>query len=376
MVFWQNIPSIHQAPLIREVATLLDIPVYVFVAEDVPARRRRQGWVRPDFGRAQLIFPSTPGLREKILGGASKDTVHIFSGIHAYPFVYNALRTIVQSEATIGVFSEPQRSGGWKGLLRLARNRLNAKLYGQRIDFIIATGQLGVDWYRRSGFDAERLFPFAYIVDEPQLGYRAKSARGGESFQIVFVGQLIHRKGLDLLLEALAELEKSNWILHVVGDGRQRARYEDLARRLRLTGRIIWHGTLPNVEVRRLLAGVDCLVLPSRHDGWGAVVNEALMSGTPVLCTDACGASELLVTPEVGTVVRANSVDALRTGISTRLAFGKVSREQRTRVQRWAACIHPRAGAQYLIEIIKYVRKGRTGTRPVAPWRSGLGNDS
>jgi len=234
---------------------------------------------------------------------------------------------------------------------------------------------LGVDWYRFSRIVSEKIFPFAHFVDEAHLVCSVESSRD-EPFGIIFVGRPSYEKGFDLLLQALAALKETNWILHVVGDGRQRARYEDLVRRLRLTGRIIWHGTLANVEVRRLLAEMDCLVLPSRHDGWGAVVNEALMSGTPVLCTDACGASELLVTPELGTVVRANSVDALRTGISTRLAFGKVSRAQRTRVQRGAACIHPRAGAQYLIEIIKYVRKGRTGTRPVAPWRSGLGNGS
>ena len=42
------------------------------------------------------------------------------------------------------------------------------------------------------------------------------------------------------------------------------------------------------------MAAADVLVLPSRFDGWGAVVNEALMVGTPVICSDRCGASDVI----------------------------------------------------------------------------------
>jgi glycosyltransferase involved in cell wall biosynthesis len=52
-------------------------------------------------------------------------------------------------------------------------------------------------------------------------------------------------------------------------------------------------------------------VLPSRFDGWGAVVNEALMVGTPVICSDRCGASDVIENGRNGYVFEADNADAL-----------------------------------------------------------------
>jgi glycosyltransferase involved in cell wall biosynthesis len=53
-------------------------------------------------------------------------------------------------------------------------------------------------------------------------------------------------------------------------------------------------------------------VLPSRFDGWGAVVNEALMVGTPVICSNRCGASDVIENGRNGYVFEAGSARALR----------------------------------------------------------------
>lgn len=53
-------------------------------------------------------------------------------------------------------------------------------------------------------------------------------------------------------------------------------------------------GTMENKQVQSFIANCDILVLPSVYDGWGAVVNEALIQGTPVVCSEDCGASTLL----------------------------------------------------------------------------------
>ena len=51
---------------------------------------------------------------------------------------------------------------------------------------------------------------------------------------------------------------------------------------------------MDNTKVRLAIEEADLLVLPSRFDGWGAVVNEALGAGTPVLVSDLCGSSYLV----------------------------------------------------------------------------------
>src|SRR5690606_31518074 len=132
--------------------------------------------------------------------------------------------------------------------------------------------------------------------------------------------------------------------------------------------KVRWLGNVPNREVRRLMAVSDCLVLPSRFDGWGAVVSEALSAGTPVVCSDACGSSELLRIPAAGTVFRASSVQSLRRALFAQLSRGKVTSDLRASLSGWAESFSPRAAARYLMQIVEYVLAGGTGDRPGAPW--------
>lgn len=369
IVFWQNIPSIHQAPLIREVARLSECETVVVAQGDISQRRRSQGWTRPDFGKASLIIEPEKAVQDKLLTDSAVDTVHIFSGIHAYPLVRRALRQAAATEATIGIYAEGQRPEGWKGLLRMLRSKLNARIYGERIDFILAVGETGVRWYRRSGFSEEKLFPFGYFVD-PSPSVASTEPEMGGPFKFICVCELSPHKGVDILLRAVARLPRSSWLLYVVGDGQYRHRYEMLAKKLRLSSNVRWCGVLNNLAVRKMIAMSDLLVLPSRYDGWGAVVNEALLSDTPVVCSDACGAADAVRTTKAGTVVEAGSVDALGKALMSWMSRGRTRPEYRRELQKWAAQrLGPDVGARYLLDIIGYVRKQGDGCRPVAPWR-------
>lgn len=367
-------PAIHQAPLVREVARQAGVPVYVLVADDVSAVRREQGWRRPDFEPAVLHIKPDDTVTTRLLREDPDTTVHIFSGIHAYPFVSGALRQACETSATVGVYSEPQRPDGWKGPLRLLRNRWNARVFGRRLSFVLATGENGVNWYRRSGFAPAKIFPFAYFVAEPPAIAEA-AANATAPFQLLFVGELAPHKGFDLLLHALSTETGTDWILNVVGNGTHRSTYEALAQRLGLSSRVRWHGTMLNEDVRHLMAQADLFVLPSRFDGWGAVVNEALSVGTPVVCSDACGSSDMIRHPDAGLVFDAGSVSSLRGALRTRLGQGHISTTARQRLRKWAERIGPRAGARYLLDIIDFARRGGTAHRPVAPWRSGMSLD-
>jgi glycosyltransferase involved in cell wall biosynthesis len=112
----------------------------------------------------------------------------------------------------------------------------------------------------------------------------------------LFCGQMIARKGVDLLLEAFARLERGRLLL--VG------READLPRLLAplppgVRERIEYAGFQPPAELPRFFARADVFVLPSRHDGWGVVVNQALGAGLPILCSDRVGAGLDLVQGEV-----------------------------------------------------------------------------
>lgn len=111
----------------------------------------------------------------------------------------------------------------------------------------------------------------------------------------------------------------------------------------------------------------DLFVLPSRLDGWGAVVNEALMQGTPVICSDDCGSSVLLNKQNSGSVFKGGSVDSLATLINERIQLGKVEIEERNRIKEWAGCISTESAVTYFHQIVEHAFENNN--RPMPPWR-------
>jgi glycosyltransferase involved in cell wall biosynthesis len=375
LVFWQNIPSILQAPLIREVARQWDGQVVAVTENDVSPTRLALGWVRPDYEPAELVVEPSVAERAELLRNKSGDDVHFFSGFHAYPETYRAFKYLIRSAATVGVISERARDdNGLKSLLRRLRYRLHAARWGQQLNVLLAAGELGERWFRARGFRAETVVPFGYFVENTgssgsaeRIGRRAAGA-DGLPVRLLFVGQLVHRKGVDLLLSALAALDGLDWRLDVVGEGVDGAPLRVMSRRLGLDDRVHWHGVRPNSEIRHHMAQADVLVLPTRYDGWGAVVNEALTVGTRVVVSDACGASDLVRDPSRGAVAKAGRASWLAEVLQDVVREGPLPASARAEIRAWASeSIAPAVAARYLIEVIRYARNERD--QPSVPWR-------
>ena len=64
-------------------------------------------------------------------------------------------------------------------------------------------------------------------------------------------------------------------------------------------------------EVYQFINVADCLVLPSKHDGWGTVVSEALISGVPAICSDTCGVAEVVKLSNYGGVFKSGNIEDL-----------------------------------------------------------------
>lgn len=115
----------------------------------------------------------------------------------------------------------------------------------------------------------------------------------------LFVGRLAKEKNVSLLIEAFSEMRKENnsIALVIVGDGPERNELEDLVRSndvpdITFAGYKIFPD---NVMYYKLS---DILVLPSSHEPWGLVVNEAMIMGIPVIVSDAVGCRKDIVVNE------------------------------------------------------------------------------
>jgi glycosyltransferase involved in cell wall biosynthesis len=363
VVFWQSTMSPHQSACLRALAELPGIGgVHAVFTRPLPAERRRMGWRAPEYGRVAVhLNPAEATVADLLEAG----DVQIFSGFIAEPRVRAIFRRARGGRAVLGILSEGRDWRGAQGLLRRVHARFREGLMAADVRFVLAIGHLAAEWYRRAGYPPERIFEFAYGVESPESGEDSPDYRG--PLRLLFVGQLIPRKRLELLLEALSRLPSRDWTLRVVGDGPERGRSEAGAGARGFGERVRFLGTLDNRDVRRELARSDVLVLPSRWDGWGAVVNEALMSGARVVCSDFCGAADLVRGTAQGGVFACDSAPALAAVLADQLRRGPVGAEERRAIRQYGECLGGPALARHLADIFAFVG-GQTPNPPLAPW--------
>ncbi len=139
------------------------------------------------------------------------------------------------------------------------------------------------------------------------------------TLRFLYCGQLIHRKGVDLLINAFAQLvlQHPDSLLTLVGEGPLRS---ELTKGLpaETLSRIEFAGFKPVRELPNIFAMHDVFVLPSRHDGWGVVVNQAIAAGMPVIATTSVGASnDLIVAGENGFRIPPGETNALFAAMSS-----------------------------------------------------------
>jgi glycosyltransferase involved in cell wall biosynthesis len=163
---------------------------------------------------------------------------------------------------------------------------------------------------------------------------------------------LIDRKGIDILIKACARLPAKGWHLDIYGDGQKRASLERLTARLRLADRITFLGAAPNHQVQKSLAAADCAVLPSRFDGWGALISEALSVGTPAVCSANCGAAALLADPVTGEIVRHCNPAGLGASMHDRLNTGRITAATRASIRAIAYAHSASSAAARAVAVI------------------------
>lgn len=122
---------------------------------------------------------------------------------------------------------------------------------------------------------------------------------------ILAVAGLVPIKGLDAVLEALAEVRASGHDMSFVvcGDGPERETLEATSRRLNLDGCVNFQGKISRDEIPRYFAAADVFVHGALIEASGNVLLEAMASGLPVVCTDAGGPAEYVLDGVTGFVV-------------------------------------------------------------------------
>lgn len=164
------------------------------------------------------------------------------------------------------------------------------------------------------GIDPSAQRPLPHVVRAP-----------GEAcpFQILYVGSLERRKGVDVLLAALARVAIAQWHLDVVGGGPEASALKALAARLGIEASVTFHGSQGNAAVQEAMVMADVLVVPSRigprnqTEGLPTVIVEALSIGLPVIASRLTGIPEIVRDGETGLLFEMEDVDGLMAALQT-----------------------------------------------------------
>jgi len=134
---------------------------------------------------------------------------------------------------------------------------------------------------------------------------------------VLFVGNLIPRKGAEYLIKALPIIltKIPNAILVIVGDGPQRGALEQLVEELNLKSNVFFTGRIPTEKLSLYYGAADVFVLPSLHEGHPMVLLEAMASGLPVIATKVSGNMETVIHGVNGYLVEPKNIHQLAESI-------------------------------------------------------------
>lgn len=182
------------------------------------------------------------------------------------------------------------------------------------------------------GADKDRVRVIYSGVDtgsfQPGCKLAARQALGitGEAAQLLFIGNLVPVKGIDVLLKACAHLQSQgrDFQLQIIGDGPLQQQLSRLSETLGIAGRVNWRGSIPQAQLPDWYRAADVCVLPSRSEGVPNVLLEASGCETPWVATRVGGIPEIA---HLGAnrLVAVESVDELGGAIETMLVANSSS---------------------------------------------------
>jgi glycosyltransferase involved in cell wall biosynthesis len=212
---------------------------------------------------------------------------------------------------------------------------------------IVGVGRAAEDDYRRR-FPNLSHFCIPYHCDLSAFFELDRRPDSGAPLTFFFCGQMIRRKGVDLLLLAFDRLIARGLDARLLLVGREAELQRFLAMVSPITrSKVRYEGFHAPEGLPEFFGWSDVFVLPSRHDGWGVVINQALAAGLPIITSNAVGAGLDLVENGInGMCVAAGDVDALYGVMETLILNPAIARQWGKSSRERARDLTPEAGAE------------------------------
>ena len=171
----------------------------------------------------------------------------------------------------------------------------------QACDFIMLPSSFAKKTFVKKGVDSSKLIINHYGTSV-DFGQKNKSTK----FTIVYLGMLMHRKGINYLLEAINQLDINIENYNVWLIGKVTDEVKEVIQKYKRDNWKVW-GHIPQNHLPNILSQCSVGVVPSIEDGFGMVVPQLLSCGVPVIVTENTGASDIIVDGNNGYVIPVRS---------------------------------------------------------------------
>lgn len=362
LIFWQNCVSPHQLSYIKELYKDDRISKVFLIAPvwDL-AEREKMGWSNSfDTNGIETIISPDDNEIESLLRENQENSIHLFSGIRADQFVFACFKKSLVYHIKRGIITESPYLFKKPLFLHKLRFLLFDYKYVSKIDYVFAMGYNAVNYYKKWS-NRWRVFPFAYCVDTP---HKQVLQKRNNCLRLIYVGSLIKRKNVSIVLKGIKKLfGNTDFTLDIIGNGPEEKELKQYCDFNNISSRVTFHGNMAMKEIHDKLIEFDVLILPSLHDGWGAVVNEGLQSGLYIISSDKCGAKTLIEDSNRGVVFKSNNLSSLVDALNFTIKNAdKITAQKHERVL-WAGKISGTSLAKYMLDCLA------TKDSNLPPWK-------
>ena len=378
-ITWQPVLTDHQAYTYEALAEESRCKLLAHVISYEDKFRQSQGWLDTVVTSVERrLIPKNRFLRYcyKQLRD-NRNEIHIFASpfqnfqLILCIFMAKCLRIdfyIISEPHSPGVEGYLKDTSIWIGLfksiLRPWLYRFYVFILGNCLTGVFAISKLAEEQYQQAGVNPSKIFPFGYFV--PYNGfssYQSKMIPENKTIKLrmVFIASLIRRKGIDLLIDAIQSLSNEGFhvSLDIYGPGDQTL--------IATTSKnILYKGVVPFGQAQQVIADYDLLVLPSRFDGWGVVVNESICAGVPVVTSDKVGAGVTVESMGGGLCFQSGNIDALKNLLSELINKPELLLAMRQKTKRVADLLQPKVAGHYMFEVIS--KKNQAKKLVKNPW--------
>lgn len=322
ILFFQNCISPHQIPYIKELSLNSYVDkIFLLVPRYDYNERKEMGW-----DNKKLIYKTNIKLfykpSEEIIRDLLKNNINsycFFSGIRADHDIFNWFNISLDYNVRRYIITEPPFTFNKPLWMHYIRFFLQDYKYVQYINGVFAIGEEAVKYYKNIS-KKWKVFPFQYVTEHHK---RLKGTPNGK-LKLLYIGNLCKRKNVKIVIQALKGLEDIEFT--IVGDGKERHVLEKIAYKNNVSVSFI--GVKNMEEIPYIIQEHDVLVLPSLHDGWGAVVNEAMDLGLYVIVSNKCGAKMMIEKEKTGDIFISNNVASLKKSITNSIILKNTIRDR------------------------------------------------